>query len=241
MFGVGASRQAAALRRRWGRRAQRPCQAGRGDGCGGRCCAPTSLRCSSRGRAAKLAALASRAPLGQSPRVRSTKRASRADPETALLGTAEIAPARLARPLGAWPPTAPQRCRLPLWKRGRSTRRRRPCSSPEPSHRQQRRRLPAAGAPCAQPRSAAVPARARSAPRTSDSPRLSERSARSARSEFRGGAGTASIAGHPRVAGASTRGAGGGRPATLPAPLVACNRPRQPGAEQPSGGARRSD
>jgi len=56
---------------------------------------------------------------------------------------------------------------------------------------------------CAQPRSAAVPARARSALRTSDSPRLSERSSRSERSEFRGGAGTASIAGHPRAAGAS--------------------------------------
>src|SRR5690606_21092759 len=47
------------------------------------------------------------------------------------------------------------------------------------------------------------PARARSALRTSDSPRLSERSSRSERSEFRGGAGTASIAGHPREAGAS--------------------------------------
>ena len=35
---------------------------------GGRCFAPTSLRCSPRGRAAKLATLASRAPLRQSPR-----------------------------------------------------------------------------------------------------------------------------------------------------------------------------
>ncbi len=57
---------------------------------------------------------------------------------------------------------------------------------------------------CAQPRSAAVPARARSALRTSDSPRLFERSSRSEHSEFRGGAGGASIAGHPREAGAST-------------------------------------
>ncbi len=71
---------------------------------------------------------------------------------------------------------------------------------------------------CAQPRSAGVPARARSALCTSDSPRLSERSSRSERSEFRGGAGAASIAGHPRAAGASTRRAGGGRPAPLPAP-----------------------
>jgi hypothetical protein len=56
----------------------------------------------------------------------------------------------------------------------------------------------------AQPRSAAVPARARSALRTSDSPRFPERSSRSERSEFRGGAGAASITGHPRAAGAST-------------------------------------
>ena len=64
---------------------------------------------------------------------------------------------------------------------------------------------------CAQPRSAAVPARARSALRSSDSPRLSERSSRSERSEFRGGAGTASIAGNRRAAAASagTRSAGG--------------------------------
>src|SRR5690606_15769419 len=39
--------------------------------------------------------------------------------------------------------------------------------------------------------------------RTSDSPRLSERSSRSERSEFRGGADIASIAGNPREAGAS--------------------------------------
>ena len=56
----------------------------------------------------------------------------------------------------------------------------------------------------AQPRSAVVPARARSALRPSDSPRLFERSERSSRSEFRGGAGAASIAGDPRAAGAST-------------------------------------
>src|SRR5690606_20220255 len=64
----------------------------------------------------------------------------------------------------------------------------------------------------AQPRSAAAPARARSALRTSDSPRLSERSERSSRSEFRGGAGAASIAGHPREAGASTGAPAAGGP-----------------------------
>ncbi len=56
----------------------------------------------------------------------------------------------------------------------------------------------------AQPRSAGAPARARSALRTSDSRRLSERSSRSERSEFRRGAGVPSIAGNPRAAGAST-------------------------------------
>ena len=69
---------------------------------------------------------------------------------------------------------------------------------------------------CAQPRSAAVPARARSALRTSDSPRLSERSSRSERSEFRGGAGAASIAGHPRAAGASTGTTAAGGPRLCP-------------------------
>ena len=72
--------------------------AGRGAGRGGRCCAPTALRSSPRGRAAKLATLAARAALGQSPRVRSTKRAARADPEAALLGAADsAAPGSLPR------------------------------------------------------------------------------------------------------------------------------------------------
>ncbi len=84
-----------------GRGAGGPGRAARGDGCGGRCCAPTALRCSPRGRAAKLATLASRAALGQSPRVRSTKRAARADPEAALLGAADITPRGPAWPAGA--------------------------------------------------------------------------------------------------------------------------------------------
>jgi len=152
----GARREAAthALRRWRG--------AGRCAGRGGRCCAPTALCCSPRGRAAKLAALASRAPLGQSPRVRSTKRAARADPGAALLGAADIAPARPApppqgvrrrlaprpfRPRGARPGDALARCHLPLWKprrcsvwrRGRSLR---------ALQRYRRRRGPlAAGAP----------------------------------------------------------------------------------------------
>jgi len=69
----------------------------------------------------------------------------------------------------------------------------------------------------------------------SDSPRLSERSSRSERSEFRGGAGAASIAGHPREAGASTGApaAGGPRlcprkPLARPAPQVAQRTTEQP-------------
>ena len=108
-----ASRQAAA-----GRGTAQGGPALRGDDDGGRCFAPTALRCSPRGRAAKLAALASRAPLRQSPRVRSTRRASRADPEAALLGAADTArpgPTH-GRPRRSRRTAAP--CRMPLWMRG---------------------------------------------------------------------------------------------------------------------------
>ncbi len=165
----------------------------RRNGCGGRRYAPTSLRCSTRGRAAKLTARASLAPFEQSPRVRWTKRAARADPESALLGAAEVAP-----------PSAPLRRRAGSGPRRRAER---PAPTPrapgrlpleQPSHRAQSRcalreqtPLPAKaravgrGRACAQPRSAATPARARSARRPSDSRRLSERSERSSRSELR--------------------------------------------------------
>jgi hypothetical protein len=93
-----------------GRGAVRGACVPRGDDDGGRCSAPTSLRGSPRGRAAKLAALATRAPLKQSPRVRSTKRASRADPEAALLGAANIAP-RHARPAHCAAPRPAAECR----------------------------------------------------------------------------------------------------------------------------------
>ncbi len=72
-----------------------------GSDCGDRRCAPTPLRCSSRGRAAKLTSRASLAPFGHSPRVRSTKRASRAAPETPLLGAAEVAAPGAAQPVRA--------------------------------------------------------------------------------------------------------------------------------------------
>ena len=70
----------------------------------------------------------------------------------------------------------------------------------------------------AQPRSAGAPARARSALRPSFSRRLSERSSRSERSEFRRGAGAPSIAGNPREAGASNSTPAAGDPARWASP-----------------------
>ncbi len=64
------------LREVWARRGGRY-PAGAPD-CGGRPCRPTPLRCSGRGRAAKLASLPAVVPLGQSPRVRSGSARSRA-------------------------------------------------------------------------------------------------------------------------------------------------------------------
>ena len=148
---VCASRPAAAQSGRVapGSGAAGPGCARRGDNYAGRCCAPTSLRCSPRGRAAKLAALASRAPLGQSPRVRSTKRASRADPEVALLGGADIALPGAARPRGARARRDPSGlgCRRPRGQRLRCADRRRPRSLPPPQRCRQRRGSPAAGVP----------------------------------------------------------------------------------------------
>jgi len=148
---VGASRPAAAQcgRDSPGPGAARPGCARRGDNCAGRCCAPTSLCCSPRGRAAKLASLASRAPLGQSPRVGSTKRAARADPEAALLGGADIAPPGAARPRGGRARRVPSAlgCRRPRGQRLRCADRRRPRLLRPPQRYRQRRGSPAAGVP----------------------------------------------------------------------------------------------
>ena len=83
-----------------------------------------------------------------------------------------------------------------------------------------------------------MPAGARSAPRTSDSPRLSERSSRSERSEFRGAAGAREHRRAPPRSGGQHRRARGGRPAPLhaqtkagtgrPAPLHAPTKARTP-------------
>src|SRR5215470_2582531 len=61
---------------------------------------PTPLRCSVRGRAAKLAALTAFAPLKHSRRVRGTKRAARAAPGPALLVATYSLPAGHRLPLG---------------------------------------------------------------------------------------------------------------------------------------------
>ena len=178
--------------------------------------------------AAKLATLASRAPLGQSPRVRETKRASRADPEAALLGAADIAPPRPGprawrppMPPGADRPANAARRHPPLWQRhGCPSGGRDPCARIPPRCRQ-RRGPSAVGAPCAQPRSAAAPA-ARAARIVQHSRGDCPSGARAASvASFAAPAGAASIAGHPREAGASTRRARGEWPAPSPAPLPA--------------------
>ncbi len=148
----------------------------------------------------------------RAPQVRSTKRASRAAPEAALLGAADTGPLG-ATPSAALPcprpgaplRTAPPRCHLPRWRRRWCLQRRRRRSSHEPPLRLQRRRPAAAGAPCAQPRSAAAPA-ARAARIVHHSRGDCPSGARAASAaSFAAPAGAASIAGHPRVAGASTR------------------------------------
>jgi hypothetical protein len=135
----------------------------------------------------------------KAPQVRSRIRASRADPEAALLGAADIAAAGLASALGApWAhPAQPPNAALETsvvhgWKAGPSSQAFGGRSRTPQRYRQRRgpwgaqRGGPSAlGAPCAQPRSAGAPACARSALRTSDSRRLFERSSRSERSEFR--------------------------------------------------------
>ena len=193
--------------------AERQALAGRGDNCGGRCCAPTALallasgsrgetRCAGCARCARTIAASQKyeARCARRPRDCAARRRRHrpAQPAPAARATSTVfeAKTRTAPVAGA------------VRRNGRS------CNDGVSRRTPQRclqRRVPARGRrrACAQPRSAAVPAGARSAPRTSDSPRLSERSSRSERSEFRGAAGAASIAGHPRAAGAST-----GTPAT---------------------------
>ena len=162
---LGASRQATAGRGEAGRGQAGRGGAARGDGYGGRCCAPTALRCSPRGRAAKLAALATRAPLGQSPRVRGTKRAARADPEAALLGAADIAPRtcpprrppRAAPGLRPGPLSPAAQATSVVFGAKTGTLAANTATLPATARAARRRRA------CAQPRSAAVPAGARSA------------------------------------------------------------------------------
>jgi hypothetical protein len=89
----------------WGSRQALP---GRGARCGGRRCAPTSLRCSPSSRAAELAAFASLSTLKQLRRVSSRCALTRADSRAALLAAPEFAPGgqRLPRNSGVAVPAS---------------------------------------------------------------------------------------------------------------------------------------
>ena len=95
---------------------------GVGSYCGGRPCRPTPLRCSRRGRAAKLASLTSFVALEQSRRVRSgSARCARADPGAALLAAPQVAHPGHRPPRG----NARAACRGARWcRQSRGMRRR---------------------------------------------------------------------------------------------------------------------
>jgi len=127
--------------------------------------APTSLRCSRRGRAAKLAALTAFVALEQSRRVRRTKRATRADPGTALLAAPQV----------AHPGYRPLRCNARGVPRQRARWGR------------QGRGWVCVGSDICGAEERRARGRARERASSSYSSRLSERSERSERSEFRDG------------------------------------------------------
>jgi len=158
--------------------------------CGGRCCAPTTLRCSPRGRAAKLAARAALAPLrhvatSQKNEARFARRPRGCAARRRRNRPAErsAAPVRPAQPHAARARPAPQANRPAAACRSSNTG----------GARSQRRdarhanhdaacigagRLPRARSCAAEKRSSTGPRAQRAS--SSDSPRLSERSARSA-------------------------------------------------------------
>jgi len=172
----------------------------------------------------------------RAPQVRSTKRASRADPGATLLGAADIAAPRLGHravrcprpPETRRPPARPAaECRCGNVGGARiedgavACEQQRRYRQRRGRGRGQRRGPSAAGVPCAQPRSAAAPA-ARAARIVHHSRGDCPSAARVASvASFAAPAGAASIAGNPREAGASTRRACGRGPAPLPAPLPA--------------------
>jgi hypothetical protein len=122
----------AKVRRAHGLGARRPVAAERfarrRSDCGGRRCAPTSLRCSSRGRAAELAARAARAPLRQTAASqRDEARFARRPRDCAARRRRSRAVARSARrpPAGGRParePSAPLRVDVLCSRNGRRRR-----------------------------------------------------------------------------------------------------------------------
>ncbi len=187
---------------------------------GGRRYAPTALRSSPRGRAAELAARAALAALGQPPRVRVTKRASRADPEAAVLGAAEVAaPSEACPPRALARPTAPgRRARNPdrpaAACRSACVRTAACAARTAALTRKGAGRLPRVRL-CAGEKRSSAGARAKRAS-YSFSPRLSERSARSARSELRGASRRCEHRSEPPAKrGAAHRRARGRRPVPL--------------------------
>ena len=166
---------------------------------GGRRCATTALRCSARGRVAKLTPLTAFAPFRQTATSQITKRAARADPSPALLVAPQIAPSEYRLPR-VQPGFAPPRRGTTVVAKPRAGR---------------------CGRACEAPRSAGLVAARASALRCLTSPRLSERSERSERSEFAAGHETE----HRRGVGPQGRPpqwrARTGPPAALRAPTVA--------------------
>lgn len=192
--------------------------------CSGRRGAPTALRCSPGGRASQLPPFAALTVVGQATRVRCGWRAAHAARQAALLGAADGRPGRPCPPLKHHrsTSTALKTCGSAGWL-GQGVAGQKQVRTADTEHRSPTTVPPGTalktcgsarwfgqgeGGPqwarlcAAEKRKGLGPCAQRTS--TTDSPRLSERSARRARSELRGGAQPLSIAGHPRAAGASS-------------------------------------
>jgi len=138
--------------------------AGRGDGFGGRCFAPTSLCCSSRGRAAQLTSLAALASFRQCAASQMLRSALRAPTPGLRCSAPQTSPrpahgaSRSARPCGVTGPAGTCRSGNVSGVRAEKRRGAMGVCLCAPQRSWQRCGRCAAGAPCAQPRSAAAPA-----------------------------------------------------------------------------------
>jgi len=185
---------------------------------------PVLLASGSRGetRCARCASFARTVAASQT-----TMRAARADPDAALRGAADSAAPRPACAAAARSgrPARPARSARSAWLRPAGARSENSAFGAREADGDgalERRNAAGKGAGrplpaclCAAEKRSSAGRRAQRAS-SSDSPRLSERSSRSERSEFRGAAATASIAGHPRAAGASTGTPAAGGPRLCP-------------------------